>query len=240
MHVPPGLWLSVFGGALVVAAVVAGRVWQAGSRGVATAIVGWLAADVGLAAAGAFATNHSTLVPVIAFGIAVPIAVGVWMLSRVSAVSDAAGRLSLPWIVGVQTYRVVGAVFLVAWALGLMPAVFALPAGIGDVAIGLAAPFVASRIGRDPSQARRAAVAWNVAGIADLVLAVTLGFLSSPSRFQQLALSQANTHITRMPFVLVPVFAVPLSVLLHVVALRRLTAGAAAKAVEPRAAVLAP
>ncbi len=62
---------------------------------------------------------------------------------------------------------------------------------------------------------------WNIAGIADLVLAVTLGFLTSPSPFQRLAFSLPN-ELTAFPLVLVPTFAVPLAILLHLVSLWRL------------------
>jgi hypothetical protein len=44
------------------------------------------------------------------------------------------------WLVGLQFYRVLGAIFLVMYAQGRMPAAFALPAGAGDVAIGLLSP----------------------------------------------------------------------------------------------------
>jgi len=49
------------------------------------------------------------------------------------------GRLLLP-----HTFRVAGVVFLAAMALGRLPAMFALPAGLGDIATGIAAALVAS------------------------------------------------------------------------------------------------
>lgn len=121
-----------------------------------------------------------------------------------------------------QLYRVAGAIFLVAYAQGLMPGAFALPAGLGDVAVGLTAPLVAYVSARRGRSAHRLAVAWNLLGIADLVVAVTMGFLTSPSAFQQLALDQPNVLISRYPFVLIPTFAVPVSILLHLLSLWRL------------------
>jgi hypothetical protein len=41
------------------------------------------------------------------------------------------------WLIGVQTFRILGAVFLVRYFAGQLPGLFALPAGIGDVATGL-------------------------------------------------------------------------------------------------------
>ena len=47
------------------------------------------------------------------------------------------------WVVGVQFYRVLGVIFLLLNAQGRLPSLFALPAGAGDIAVGLLAPIVA-------------------------------------------------------------------------------------------------
>jgi len=54
-------------------------------------------------------------------------------------------------------------------------------------------------------------------GLLDLAIAVTTGFLTSP--FQMYAFDVPNELITANPLVLVPVFGVPLPVLLHVASL---------------------
>jgi hypothetical protein len=59
--------------------------------------------------------------------------------------------------------------------------------------------------------------------MADLAVAVTTGFLTSPSPVQLLALDRPNTLVTAFPLVLIPVFLVPLSVLLHLASLRKLS-----------------
>lgn len=51
--------------------------------------------------------------------------------------------IPLPWLIAVQFYRVLGVLFLVAYPWQLMPAEFALHAGIADMLIGLTAPLVA-------------------------------------------------------------------------------------------------
>ena len=60
----------------------------------------------------------------------------------------------------------------------------------------------------------------NFVGIADLMLAVSTGFLTSPSVFQVLSTNAPNYAITRFPLVLIPTFAVPVSILLHLGALK--------------------
>ncbi len=76
------------------------------------------------------------------------------------------------WLTGVQFYRALGAMFLALWTLSRMPGEFALPAGTGDVIVGLAAPIVAWLNAKHSPSARNATIAWNIFGIADLVVAV--------------------------------------------------------------------
>jgi hypothetical protein len=239
--------------AVVCAVVLAGIAYAARAerRGSATAsvadhalaalvVVAWAALAVVLARKGVFATTTDTTTPIIAFGIAVPVVAGVALL-RVAAVRRAIDRIPLQWLVGVQLYRVLGGVFLIAYARGdQMPAEFALPAGIGDIAVGLTALAVAYLVAtRGTERARTAVLAWCAFGIADLVVAVGTGFLSSPSILQQLALDDPNMAITRYPFVLIPTFLVPVSILLHVyviVRLRERSAAATASVGRARAA----
>jgi hypothetical protein len=69
----------------------------------------------------------------------------------------------------------VGAVFLILMVQGDRPAAFALPAGLGDIAIAAAAPIIARRpAGR---RVRTHAVLFIWLGILDLVVAVALGAL---------------------------------------------------------------
>ena len=65
---------------------------------------------------------------------------------------------------------------------------------------------------------------WNCLGISDLVIALATGFLSSPSRFQIFSLDAANVLIGSFPLVMVPIFAVPLSIVLHLASLSKIWA----------------
>jgi hypothetical protein len=67
-----------------------------------------------------------------------------------------------PWIIGVQLYRVLGAIFLILYAADKMPGLFAWPAGIGDIIVGLLAPVVALAYARDPRRNAGLVTAWNL------------------------------------------------------------------------------
>jgi hypothetical protein len=129
------------------------------------------------------------------------------------------------WLVGVQTYRILGVIFVILYLGGYLPGLFALPAGLGDSLVGIVAPFVAAAYARSPEGAARRVRLWNLLGIADLVIAVTLGFITSPSPFQLAAFDHPTVLIGMFPLVLIPVFAVPLSILLHLASLQKLRQG---------------
>jgi hypothetical protein len=134
--------------------------------------------------------------------------------------------LPLPTLIAVQTYRIVGVFFVVAWAQGALPAAFALPAGLGDIAIGLLAPFVAAAVSRRTPGHRFLAMAWNVAGLVDLVSALFLGVTHTNSPLGIFVTHPATDALARYPFSLIPTFLVPIATILHVLALRKLVSAA--------------
>lgn len=184
----------------------------------------WLGLAFLLGVQGFFRAHPDRTFPTIALGIVVPILAGLVLVRGWPLLRRALVALPQHWLIGVQLYRCFGGVFLILYAQGRMPGEFALPAGYGDIAIGIAAPVVAWLYFRSRPASRLLAGIWNIAGIGDLVVAVTLGFLTSPSPFQQLAFSLPNELISTFPLVLVPTFAVPLAILLHIVSLWRLAA----------------
>ena len=121
--------------------------------------------------------------------------------------------LDLRLLTALQAWRVIGIMFLALYAFGLLPGLFAWPAGVGDVAVGLAAPFVLLAMLRG-APTWRAQVAWlNIAGLIDFAGAVGTGVLTrSPS-------------LGALPLSLVPTFAVPLWIMFHAISLLQLRRG---------------
>jgi hypothetical protein len=110
-----------------------------------------------------------------------------------------------------QTWRIVGFTFVLLEARGVLPAIFAWPAGYGDMAVGLTATLVAWKLA-NPGQ-RNSFILWQLLGIADLVTAVSLGTtarLLSPH-------STSMVAMTVLPLSLVPTFLVPLFMIFHVI-----------------------
>jgi hypothetical protein len=208
-------------------AVRLGRRTTATIAAVAAAVwAGWLAGSLALADAGVYrqtgdAANPSIAVALLAVLAAVLLATRIPPVARILADAGTPARLALP-----QTFRVVGGVFLIVLGLGELPAVFAVPAGVGDIAVGVAAPFVAWRLSRGAD--RTGAIWFNVLGIVDLVVAVGIGFLAGSGPTNLLHVTPSTEAVTTLPLALIPTTAVPLALALHVISLRRLRTATAA------------
>jgi hypothetical protein len=114
-------------------------------------------------------------------------------------------------LTSVQAFRMVGFTFVLLEAFGVLPAVFALPAGYGDMAIGATAAFVAWKLA-DPAH-RNAFVLWQMLGILDLVIAVSTGTTAAWLAPQ----GPSTAPMTLLPLSLIPTFLVPLFLMLHVI-----------------------
>jgi hypothetical protein len=127
--------------------------------------------------------------------------------------------LDLRLVAAIQAWRMAGLGFLSLYAYKVLPAVFALPAGLGDMAVGITAPWMILALLRQPGFAGSAAfVRWNVLGIADLVIAISIGTVSS--LFATGAAGEISTGpMATLPLLLIPAFLVPLFLMLHTAAL---------------------
>lgn len=85
-----------------------------------------------------------------------------------------------------------GGAFVLLWASNVSPWEFALPAGLGDILVGLIAMFTLRRfqIGAADSSA------WvrftNIAGLTDFAVAIGIGLLSAPGVAHILASDRPN------------------------------------------------
>jgi hypothetical protein len=188
----------------------------------ATAVlIGWF----GMAFALGFLEVYRTAsdrIPTIPYGILVPIVIGGLVIVRSSTMARVLDAVPQHWLIGVQLYRALGAIFLILYGAGKLPGLFAWPAGLGDVLVGVLATVVAVAYARGPDKNADLVSAWNIFGIVDLIVAVASGFSTSPSPFQLFAFDQPNELVSMFPLVLIPTYLVPVSVLLHIASLTKL------------------
>ena len=123
-------------------------------------------------------------------------------------------------LIRLNVWRLLGVVFLLLMLDGQVPPLWALPAGLGDVAIGATAFWVASHM-TAPS-GRRRAILFNLLGLLDLVVAVGLGMMTTAGPQHVFDTAPTTELITHFPMVLVPGFLVPLAFAIHVISLAQL------------------
>jgi hypothetical protein len=181
----------------------------------------WLAVVWGAAINGVFRGGIGP-VPLTPLAIFLPVIIGVPILLRSRRIGQVLDAMPASWLVALQVYRVLGSAFLIGWALGAVPGVFALPAGIGDVITGLLALPAAIAVAAGAIEGRKAAIAWNIFGLLDFTVAISLGLATSPGPLQLIVPSIPNTTAGIYPTVMIPAFAVPSSILLHALSLRQL------------------
>jgi hypothetical protein len=169
----------------------------------------WLVVTTAASAQGMFDGGPGR--PPLAFGLAAltPIVLFAAWFALSAGFRGYIRSLSPATLTFLQSWRIVGAAFLVLYAYALLPGVFALPAGWGDLLIGVTAPFVALNLAK-PGH-RGSFIAWQFLGVADLVIAVTAGTTAG-----FLAPHSASTEsLTKLPLSMIPTFGVPLLMIVH-------------------------
>jgi hypothetical protein len=232
---PPYVWAVVLAGLIGTLAIICVMLWRGAltaglGRGTATRVAGavaivwgaWVLASVLLAHADVYRFEPTRRVPWLLVALigalaAALLATRIPVVSRILAQPDALWRLTVP-----QIFRVVGVTFLVVTALGKLPAVFALPAGLGDIAIGAEAVFVARNLRN--GVLGRGAVWFNILGLVDLAVALVIGYAAAPAVVRLLIASPTTELISVLPLALIPATVVPLAAALHLVSLRKLNA----------------
>ena len=174
----------------------------------AAVLVGWFATAIILAGFSVYQADPWRL-PIIQYGITLPLLVGGLILWRSPAVSRLIDLVPQRGLVAIQLYRALGVIFLTLYAAGKLPGLFAFPAGVGDVTVGLLAPVVALTAVHDQQTQARNVWLWNVFGIADLTVAISTGFLTSPLGSSDFCLRSPNELLTVFSLVLIPTFLVP-------------------------------
>jgi hypothetical protein len=133
-------------------------------------------------------------------------------------------RIPQQLLLAFQSYRLVGAVFLPLMAIGILPTFFAVPAGVGDIVAGLAALGAAYLYAKRSAGAWGVAVATNLVGMLDFVVALGAGsrFLAAPLQALFGGASATTEVLSVFPLGLIPLFVVPLGLIVHLHSLTRL------------------
>lgn len=121
-----------------------------------------------------------------------------------------------------QAWRILGGLFLAVYAFGVLPGVFAWPAGLGDVAVGIAAPFMAWRLRRNPAFLTSSRYRlFHYLGLLDFIVAVSAG-IAARAQIPGLVDEVTTAAMGQLPLVLIPTLVVPAFIILHLIVLMQI------------------
>ena len=183
-------------------------------------LAAWLAVVVVAAAAGLFVPGR---IPPPAAG-AVPLVVFALWVSFSRSFREYVLSLDVRTLTFLQAWRIVGFAFVVGGAYGILPNLFAMPAGWGDVLVGLTAPAAALYLAR-PDRAR-SFVAWQFLGILDLVVAIGTAVLASGT-VPGFPGGLTSREVMVLPMSLIPTFGVPVVLIFHIICVWQVARGTA-------------
>jgi hypothetical protein len=172
----------------------------------------WFVVVVWLAAKDVFKSGSDEPPLTIALAFLAPILLFLAAL-RIPRWRDLVLSVSPVFLIALNGWRFIGMAFLMGWAEGLLPGGFAWPAGLGDIAMAVTAPWVAARVAADDGfRFSREFLLWNLFGIADFLNAVFLGTIYM---WPGIGPSISTALMQRLPFALIPAFFVPLIAMAH-------------------------
>jgi hypothetical protein len=193
----------------------------------------WVGLATALGAAGELAFTPGNPVPLIGVLLALPLlTVAVLALSS-QRVRSALLAVPMPLLIGLNSLRVLGVLFLLLAVTGRLSGPFPYFAGIGDIITGASALPLALSLAR--SQRPSAAVIrnWNIFGALDLVVAVSLGITSANgSPLQLIHAGVGSEAIQYLPYCLVPTVLVPFYLITHAIVAAQLRAPRAVPALR--------
>lgn len=132
---------------------------------------------------------------------------------------------SIPlWLITIaHIWRFVGLGFVIGAMMHKLPPQFGYPEGLGDIVAAIFCVPLAQALRKNirSSRLRAAFLAWNVYGLIDLLSAISIGILYSPSSFGVLRTNISTKLMTTFPMNMIPAFFVPLFILFHLYSLKR-------------------
>lgn len=178
-------------------------------------LAAWPAAATLLAASGIITVERPLLVPAVLLTTVVTLLVA---HRRSPAVRELAAQVSTRAVLAYQAIRApIGLAFLVLEARGALTGAFAHVAGWGDLLVGVAALPLLALSDRTLARQRGWLLAWNVVGLADILLVVL-----NAQRLILTGQAAGLRGLIGFPGLLLPTLIVPLVITSHLLLLSRL------------------
>lgn len=193
----------------------------------------WVGLATALGAQGRLAFSAEQPVPLIGVLLALPLFAVGFLALRSQRTRSALLAIPQSLLIGLNSLRVLGALFLLLALDGRLSGPFPYFAGLGDMITGALAVPLALRVARSGRLPVHAVSRWNLFGALDLVIAVTLGITSaSGSPLQLIHAGVGSAAVQYLPYCLIPTVLVPFYLITHAIVAAQLTAERPAAAVS--------
>jgi len=119
-------------------------------------------------------------------------------------------------LAGLHAMRTIGFSFLAFATYGELPWLFAIPAGLGDIAVAITAPYIAYFAATRSGFIRsNRFMIWNIFGVIDFIVAVGIGALSTALGAE--IVGAGMVPMGTLPMIIIPAFLVPLLMITHII-----------------------
>jgi hypothetical protein len=206
-------------------------------RALAVTLVAWFVFVLWGGLGGAFVAAPDAVARPVLIPLAVPVVVFLAFYAGSRTFRTYVLSLDVRLLTLFQTWRVLGFGFLLLYAHDVLPAVFAWPAGLGDVAIGITAVWVVRTLYRNPEFAGSGRFQlWNGLGLLDFVVAALTATLADGALPALVDGAVTSAPMQVWPLSVFPTFLVPVFICLHLVVLFQARARVRAGGPVPAAA----
>ena len=161
------------------------------------------------------------LPPKIVLTTTLPLAIFVTIIYNTEICKKANTILNLEDLVKIHIFRLIGSTFIILFLYDLLPQVFALFAGIGDLLTAISSIFVAKAIRNKKNYARKLTYIWNTFGLVDILITSAMAII-----FTKISIDnsiQGVEFLAEFPFCFIPAFAPPTIIFLHLLVFRKLS-----------------
>lgn len=123
-------------------------------------------------------------------------------------------------LISLHIFRLIGSTFIILALYDSLPKTFAFIAGFGDVITAITSVFVVNAIKKHKSNAKNLILVWNTFGLIDIIITAVLANVLTKISMDT-GVMGVDT-LAKFPFSLIPAFAPPTIIFLHVLIYRKL------------------
>ena len=193
----------------------------------------WVGLATGLGAAGKLAFSLDHPAPLVGILFAMPLLIVGALALKYPRIRSALMAIPMPLLIGINSMRMLGVLFLLLAATGRLSGPFPFSAGLGDIITGAFAIPLALSVARSQKPPVGAIMSWNIFGTLDLLVAVGLGIVSATgSPLQLIHAGVGSEAMQYLPFCLIPTVLVPFYLITHAIIAAQLGAPRVAPALS--------